>query len=184
MTRPSVSRMETPGQTTVSEVFVAMVEGFLECTGMLPGTFGRLAVGDPGFVRRLRGGRSPALRTVDRVVAYIEALGSGEVGGFAFSGPGRLRERVWRAWRGRRWVESEPEDAVHVRMLRLSAVLARTGLSRSTMYKLMGEGSFPKPVRLGGQAAGWGEAEVDGWIRGRVAASRAAAGRAGRPADS
>ena len=183
MTLPSVSRMETPGQTMASEVFVAMVEGFLECTGMLPGTFGRLAVGDPGFVRRLRGGRSPALRTVDRVVAYIEALGSGEVGGFAFSGPGRLRDRLSRSWRVR-WLERDPEDAFPVRMLRLSAVLARTGLSRSTMYKLIREGSFPKPVRLGAQAAGWVEAEVDGWIRGRVAESRAASGRAGRPADS
>ncbi|MDE3261204.1 MAG: AlpA family transcriptional regulator [Acidobacteriota bacterium] len=71
-----------------------------------------------------------------------------------------------------------------MRMLRLQTVLDCTGLSRSTLYELIREGSFPKPVRLGAQAAGWYEAEVDGWIHGRVAESRSEAGPPPDPADS
>ena len=172
--------METPGQMTVSGIIVEMVEGFLDRTGMQPGTFGREAVGDPGFVRRLRGGRFRALHMVDRAVAFIEARPPDEDGDVAFSGSGRLRERISRA-SGWRWAEGGPEHAAPVRMLRLSMVLDRTGLSKSALYRLIGEGSFPKPVRLGAQAVGWVESEVEQWIRDRVAESRAEAGRCARP---
>jgi len=46
-------------------------------------------------------------------------------------------------------------------ILRLPAVKARTGLSRSTIYLRISEGSFLKPVSLGGRAVGWIEAEVN-----------------------
>ena len=49
MTCPSVSRMETTGQSTVSGIFVEMVEEFLDRTGTPPGVFGREAVGAPDF---------------------------------------------------------------------------------------------------------------------------------------
>ena len=59
-----------------------------------------------------------------------------------------------------------------VRFLRLPEVLARTGLSRSTIYVRLDEGRFPRPVSLGGRAVGWIESEVDEWIRQRIAESR------------
>ena len=59
-----------------------------------------------------------------------------------------------------------------VRFLRLPEVLARTGLSRSTIYVRLDQGRFPRPVSLGGRAVGWIEAEVDEWIRQRIEASR------------
>ena len=59
-----------------------------------------------------------------------------------------------------------------VRFLRLPEVLARTGLSRSTIYVRLDQGRFPRPVSLGGRAVGWIEAEVDEWIRQRIAESR------------
>lgn len=49
MTCPSVSRMETTGRSTVSGIFVEMVEEFLDRTGTPPGVFGREAVGAPDF---------------------------------------------------------------------------------------------------------------------------------------
>lgn len=58
------------------------------------------------------------------------------------------------------------------RFLRLPEVMARTGLSRSTIYMRLDEGHFPRPVSLGGRAVGWIEAEVDEWMRERIAASR------------
>ena len=59
-----------------------------------------------------------------------------------------------------------------VRFLRLPEVLARTGLSRSTVYVRLDEGRFPRPVSLGGRVVGWIEAEVDEWIRERIEKSR------------
>lgn len=57
--------------------------------------------------------------------------------------------------------------------LRLPAVKARTGLSRSTIYLRITQGTFPKPVSLGARAVGWIEAEIDAWLAERIAASRA-----------
>ena len=45
-------------------------------------------------------------------------------------------------------------------ILRLPAVKARTGLSRSTIYQRVAEGNFPKPVNLGKRAVGWLESEI------------------------
>ena len=66
----------------------------------------------------------------------------------------------------------ESKTQVPGRFLRLPEVLARTGLSRSTIYVRLDEGRFPRPVSLGGRAVGWIEAEVDEWIRQRIAESR------------
>lgn len=57
-------------------------------------------------------------------------------------------------------------------ILRLPAVKARTGLSRSTIYLRVAEGMFPKPVSLGGRAVGWIEAEIQQWLEHRIEASR------------
>jgi len=59
-------------------------------------------------------------------------------------------------------------------ILRLPAVKTRTGLSRSTIYLRISEGSFPKPVSLGGRAVGWIEAEVNDWLNQQIEASRKA----------
>ena len=69
----------------------------------------------------------------------------------------------------------EQEMSKQVRFLRLPEVLARTGLSRSTIYVRLEQGRFPRPVSLGARAVGWIEAEVDEWMRDRIAASRRAA---------
>jgi len=57
-------------------------------------------------------------------------------------------------------------------VLRLPLVKARTGLSRSTIYLRIAEGSFPKSVSLGDRAVGWLESEIDSWLSSRVEASR------------
>ena len=60
-------------------------------------------------------------------------------------------------------------------ILRLPAVQARTGLSRSTIYLRVSEGRFPKPISLGGRAVGWVETEVDNWLQQQIETSRQAA---------
>lgn len=53
-------------------------------------------------------------------------------------------------------------------ILRLPAVKARTGLSRSTIYQRIAQGSFPAAYSLGGRAVGWLEADVSAWILDKV----------------
>jgi len=50
------------------------------------------------------------------------------------------------------------------RIIRLRTVLHRTGLSRSTIYRKMAEGSFPRSVKLGEHSAGWRESAINRWI--------------------
>jgi prophage regulatory protein len=56
-------------------------------------------------------------------------------------------------------------------ILRLPTVQRRTGLSRSSIYFRMSEGTFPRPVNLGSRAVGWLEADVQQWIEARIEAS-------------
>ena len=53
------------------------------------------------------------------------------------------------------------------RLLRLSEVQARSGLSRSTLYRKMREGSFPEPLKVGGRAVRWPEHEINDWLETR-----------------
>ena len=57
-------------------------------------------------------------------------------------------------------------------ILRLPTVKAITGLSRSTIYLRMSEGSFPEKIRLGSRAVGWLETEVQDWLDERISVSR------------
>jgi prophage regulatory protein len=57
-------------------------------------------------------------------------------------------------------------------ILRLPDVKRSTGLSRSTIYLRITQGTFPKAVSLGGRAVGWLEAEVQQWLQRRIEASR------------
>lgn len=55
---------------------------------------------------------------------------------------------------------------------RIPAVKQRTGLSRSTIYLRIAQGTFPAPVSLGARAVGWVESEVDERLARRIAESR------------
>jgi len=52
-------------------------------------------------------------------------------------------------------------------LLRLPAVLQITGLSRSTIYKLMSEGDFPAARKLTRRSVAWISADVAQWIDSR-----------------
>nr|WP_100550078.1 MULTISPECIES: AlpA family transcriptional regulator [unclassified Pseudomonas] len=56
-----------------------------------------------------------------------------------------------------------------MRIIRLKDVIGSTDIARSTIYKLIGEGRFPKPFPLIGRSVGWVESEIHEWIRGRIA---------------
>lgn len=50
------------------------------------------------------------------------------------------------------------------KIVRLPTVLARTGLSRSTVYRKIAEGTFPRQVAVSAHGAGWYESDINRWI--------------------
>lgn len=48
--------------------------------------------------------------------------------------------------------------------LRLPSVIERTGLPRSSLYRLIGEGRFPKQVALTRRTVGWKASAVQQWL--------------------
>lgn len=62
-----------------------------------------------------------------------------------------------------------------MQLLRLPDVKKLTGLSRSTLYLRISQGTFPAPISLGGgRAVAWLAAEVEDWISDRVRKGRRA----------
>ncbi|HBO0860453.1 AlpA family transcriptional regulator [Pseudomonas aeruginosa] len=57
-----------------------------------------------------------------------------------------------------------------MRIILLKEVMSSTGLGRSTIYKLIGSGEFPRPVPIVGRSVGWVESEIQGWILARIEA--------------
>ena len=65
-----------------------------------------------------------------------------------------------------------------LRFIRLNEVLSRTGYGRTSIYRKMEDGSFPKSIKLGGppldpsafdsRAVAWIEDEVEQWIESRI----------------
>ena len=56
----------------------------------------------------------------------------------------------------------------HLTILRLKNVKNRTGISRSSIYLKVSEGTFPRQVSLGARSVGWLESDINDWIAGRV----------------
>ncbi|WP_105901866.1 AlpA family transcriptional regulator [Vibrio gangliei] len=59
-----------------------------------------------------------------------------------------------------------------MRLIRLKEVINLTALSRSSIYKKMNEGTFPKTVSLGDRAVAWVESDINEWIDRMVQQSR------------
>lgn len=57
-------------------------------------------------------------------------------------------------------------------LIRLPAVQARTGLSRSEIYRREALGDFPKRVALGTRSVGWVLSEIQHWVQVRIDESR------------
>ena len=58
------------------------------------------------------------------------------------------------------------------KLLRLPEVKSATGLSKSTIYARIAEGTFPRQVPLGPRLVVWVEADIQNWIAEQVSAAR------------
>ena len=57
-------------------------------------------------------------------------------------------------------------------LLRLPQVKSATGLSKSTIYARISEGTFPKQIPIGPRLVVWVESDIQNWIAEQVAAAR------------
>lgn len=57
------------------------------------------------------------------------------------------------------------------RYIRRTEVEKITGLSRSTIYRLMEAGEFPRQIRLTTKAVAWAEGEILNWLASRPVAA-------------
>lgn len=53
-------------------------------------------------------------------------------------------------------------------IIRLPEVMHKTGLSRSSIYKMIEDKQFPRQIRLGARSVGWVNSEVDDWLLQRI----------------
>ena len=68
---------------------------------------------------------------------------------------------------GRLGYENARMNTTLPKLLRRREVEAEIGLSRTTIYRLMAEGNFPRPIRVGPKAVRWPRAEIEVWLQGR-----------------
>ena len=54
-------------------------------------------------------------------------------------------------------------------------VQSRFGISKTTIYRKVAEGSFPPPIKIGVRAVRWSEAEIAEWLKARPRAGRKSA---------
>jgi len=52
-----------------------------------------------------------------------------------------------------------------MKVLRVAEVIEKTGLARSTVYKYVDLGMFPRPISLGGKSVGWIDSEIHEWLQ-------------------
>jgi prophage regulatory protein len=59
-----------------------------------------------------------------------------------------------------------------VRFIRLPELRRISGLGKTTIYAMIKEDEFPRPVQIGGKAVGWVESEIIEWANARIAKAR------------
>ena len=50
------------------------------------------------------------------------------------------------------------------RLIRMPELSARTGLSRTTIYRRVKDGTLPRPLLIGSASIAWRESQIDDWI--------------------
>ena len=58
-------------------------------------------------------------------------------------------------------------------ILRRVELEKRLGLSRSSIYKMMDDGEFPRPFRIGRRAVGWRAEDIETWFETMQGVSKA-----------
>ncbi|MBA4711158.1 MULTISPECIES: AlpA family transcriptional regulator [Citrobacter] len=57
-------------------------------------------------------------------------------------------------------------------LLRMPEIMRRTGYGKAWIYRLISQGKFPRPIKIGSRSIAFVESEVDDWINQRIEESR------------
>ena len=69
------------------------------------------------------------------------------------------------------WTRSLPDSQTGPRLLRLPEVMQQTGLKEHTLYRLMRQGLFPRPLKISQRNVAWKESNVQAWLVSRETAA-------------
>lgn len=58
------------------------------------------------------------------------------------------------------------------KIIRLPQVIELTTYKRSSIYRLMDEGKFPKPIKIGARAVAWLEEDINQWLESKIQGGR------------
>lgn len=58
------------------------------------------------------------------------------------------------------------------KIMRLPQVIELTTYKRSSIYRLMDEGKFPKPIKIGARAVAWLEEDINLWLESKIQGGR------------
>lgn len=56
-----------------------------------------------------------------------------------------------------------------MKILRIKDVISKVSLGQSTIYRMIAQGDFPKPIPLAPNRVGWVESEINEWLAERAA---------------
>jgi prophage regulatory protein len=54
------------------------------------------------------------------------------------------------------------------RFIRMPDLKSKVGLSKSQIYKLIQQGEFPRPIKLGDKIAVWTQSEIEEWMSSKL----------------
>ena len=68
--------------------------------------------------------------------------------------------------------QTKTMSKLQTKLLRLPQVKESTGLSKSSIYARIAEGTFPKQISIGPRLVVWVESDIQNWIAELVSAAR------------
>ncbi|WIF62891.1 AlpA family phage regulatory protein [Enterobacter cloacae] len=69
--------------------------------------------------------------------------------------------------------DTKPHNLLSDKMVDMAFITEFTGLSDKWFYKLIQDGLFPKPIKMG-RSSRWLRCEVEDWVQHRITDSRGA----------
>ena len=63
---------------------------------------------------------------------------------------------------------NDKQQGAVMRLIRIKEVIERTGMSRTTIYRLRQQNRFPEAIVLTGTMVAWLEADILAWIQARL----------------
>ena len=68
-------------------------------------------------------------------------------------------------------IQNSNTSLLNDKMVDMKFITEFTGLTDRWFYKLISEGQFPKPIKLG-RSSRWMQSEVENWVKQRINQSR------------